>query len=59
VGTRAVAEVDQLIHDRLDPHPLGQCDGHSSPALATAWASSKPTTTASRLWEDAIEEVSS
>jgi hypothetical protein len=36
---RAITQVDQLIDHLLDPQPVGEGGGNSSPALATAWSS--------------------
>ena len=56
------AQADQLVGGRLDAEPLGQGAGSSSPALATAWWSSKQTWSWSRVgwsWLTTIEKVPS
>ena len=47
-GAGPITQVDHLVGGLLDPQSLGQVAGSNSPALATAWVSSKrmPTTAA-------------
>jgi hypothetical protein len=59
VGAGPAAEVDLLVDHLLDPSRWASVAGSSSPALATAWSSSKPTTRALELCEDGIENVPS
>jgi hypothetical protein len=59
VMTGAITKVDQLVDHLLDPSRWARVAGSSSPALATAWSSSKPTTRVSGLCEDGIDKVPS
>jgi hypothetical protein len=57
---RPVPEIDQLVGGLLDPQPLCQGAGSSSPAEATPRSSSKAMSTwSSSTGEDGIEKVSS
>jgi hypothetical protein len=62
-GAQHVRVVDAVGsgEDRVDQgqHLAASVAGSSSPALATAWSSSKPTTRTSGLWEDGIEKAPS
>jgi hypothetical protein len=58
--TRPVAKIDELVGGLLNPQPLGQGGGSSSPAEATARSSSNAISTSSNTTcEDRIEKVSS
>jgi hypothetical protein len=54
----AVAQVDDLVGSCSMPRCVARVAGRMSPALATEWASSKLTSSRSRLRESGIEKVS-
>jgi hypothetical protein len=55
-----VAEVDQLVDDRLEPEPLGQGGGQQQPGVGDrVVVVERDGESRSGLWEDGIEKVPS
>ena len=54
-----VAEVDQLVDERLEPEPLGQGGGQQQPGVGDRVVVIDRDDDPMGLWEDGIEKVPS